>query len=259
MTAETRLPSYLPYPRFLLKTQLSMSAQLVYAVLLGRATLSQANNWSDDNDRLYLIFPIASLADAIRRSKTTVKRALNELEAAGLIERRHNGLSAPNHIYVKLPDGMARAAAEGGKCPLTETGIGPCEGPFPVHPGDRKRTLTGAENEPSEGPEMVHPEDRKRPPNNLNKSNKKSKKERVKTAARAVYGRYQNVLLTETEVSELQTELPAVWQEYVEKLSAFIASTGRQYRSYAATIRRWVQKDRQSTTRSYHATEEDLV
>ncbi len=42
------LPQYLPYARFLLDTDLSHTAKLLYTLLLDRATLSQKNNWMDD-------------------------------------------------------------------------------------------------------------------------------------------------------------------------------------------------------------------
>ena len=41
------LPQYLPYTRFLLDTDLSHTAKLLYTLLLDRATLSQKNNWID--------------------------------------------------------------------------------------------------------------------------------------------------------------------------------------------------------------------
>lgn len=59
------------------------------------------------------------------------------------------------------------------------------------------------------------------------------------------YGRYQNVLLTEAELADLQAEFPTVWEKYVEKLSAYMESTGRKYKSHAATIRRWASEDSQ--------------
>lgn len=61
-------------------------------------------------------------------------------------------------------------------------------------------------------------------------------------AARA-YGRYRNVFLTDGELAGLQAELPGLWQTYVDRLSEYMASTGRQYRNHAATIRRWAAKD----------------
>ena len=57
-------------------------------------------------------------------------------------------------------------------------------------------------------------------------------------------GRYQNVILSKYELSELQSDFPTAWQEYIERLSEYMASTGKQYRSHAATIRRWIAEDR---------------
>ena len=59
-----------------------------------------------------------------------------------------------------------------------------------------------------------------------------------------IFGRYGNVFLTEAEVAELQADFPSVWQEYIERLSEYMASTGRTYKSHAATIRRWIADDR---------------
>ena len=103
MRADTRLPPYLPYPRFLLQADLTQTAKLLYALLLDRATLSQSNGWLDESGRIYLVFPIEKIAAALDRSSMTVKTALSELEDAGLIERRRSGFSKPNRIYVKLP------------------------------------------------------------------------------------------------------------------------------------------------------------
>ena len=61
--------------------------------------------------------------------------------------------------------------------------------------------------------------------------------------APAAYGRYNNVILTDTELSGLKTELPDKWEYYIDRLSGYIASTGRKYKNHAATIRRWVADD----------------
>ena len=74
-------------------------------------------------------------------------------------------------------------------------------------------------------------------------------------------GRYQNVMLNDQELSELQSELSTSWSYYVEKLSEYMASTGRQYQSHAATIRRWAAEDmrRQSPQRDYSVKAGDTV
>ena len=61
--ADTRLPAYLPYPRFLLKMEISQTAKLLYSLLLDRSTLSQKNKWLDDEGRIYIIYPIAEIAE----------------------------------------------------------------------------------------------------------------------------------------------------------------------------------------------------
>jgi len=102
MTADTKLPPYIPYPRFLMEADLALATN----VLLDRAQLSQANGWADDNGQIYIVFPVAEIANAIDCSPMTVKNALNELETAGLIERHRRGQSQPNRIFVKIPDGQ---------------------------------------------------------------------------------------------------------------------------------------------------------
>ena len=62
--------------------------------------------------------------------------------------------------------------------------------------------------------------------------------------APAALGRYQNVFLSDAELSELQADFPNLWQEYIERLSEYMASTGKTYKSHAATIRRWAKEDR---------------
>ena len=101
--ADTKLPAYLPYPRFLLKMEISQTAKLLYALLLDRSTLSQKNKWQDGEGRIYIIYPIAEIAEILDKGSTTIKGALNELDMAGLLERERGGFSAPNRLYVKVP------------------------------------------------------------------------------------------------------------------------------------------------------------
>ena len=47
----------------------------------------------------------------------------------------------------------------------------------------------------------------------------------------------------DTELSELQAELPEKWAYYSDRLSGYLASTGKKYKNHAATIRRWAADD----------------
>ena len=69
-----------------------------------RANLSRANGWTDEDGNIYIVFPLSKIADLVDKGPSTVKNALNELETAGLIERRRCGNGMPNRIYVKQPD-----------------------------------------------------------------------------------------------------------------------------------------------------------
>ena len=56
------------------------------------------------------------------------------------------------------------------------------------------------------------------------------------------YGEYKNVLLTDDELQKLQEEF-ADWDARIERLSSYVASTGKAYKSHYATIRNWARKD----------------
>ena len=66
------------------------------------------------------------------------------------------------------------------------------------------------------------------------------------------YGQYQNVLLTDEDLAKLQAEFPDDWQKRIERLSEYIASTGKSYKNHLATIRNWarMQKERDEKSRA---------
>ena len=71
LTTITPLPPYLPYPRFLLTENLSLTAKLLYTLLLDRATLSQKNSWVDERGFVYVIFPLSSLSKVLQCSTSS--------------------------------------------------------------------------------------------------------------------------------------------------------------------------------------------
>lgn len=94
-------------------------------------------------------------------------------------------------------------------------------------------------------------------------SRDKSIENRESESARA-YGRYQNVFLTDEELADLQASFPTVWGQYIEKLSEYMASTGKRYQSHAATIRRWAGEDAKKAApptrnRDYSVKEDETV
>jgi hypothetical protein len=58
------------------------------------------------------------------------------------------------------------------------------------------------------------------------------------------YGEYKNVLLTDEELDKLRDEYMDC-EDRIERLSSYIASTGKFYKSHYATIRNWARKDKE--------------
>ena len=57
------------------------------------------------------------------------------------------------------------------------------------------------------------------------------------------YGHYSNVLLSDEDLKKVKAEFPDDWSERIERLSEYIASTGKTYKNHLATIRSWSRKD----------------
>lgn len=62
--------------------------------------------------------------------------------------------------------------------------------------------------------------------------------------ARHKYGLYKNVLLTDDDLTKLKAEFPLDWEQRIERLSEYIASTGKSYKNHLATIRAWARKEK---------------
>ena len=56
------------------------------------------------------------------------------------------------------------------------------------------------------------------------------------------YGEYKNVILSDEDLEKLKSEFPD-WEQRIERLSEYIASSGKKYKSHLATIRSWAKKD----------------
>lgn len=83
-------------------SKISMEAKFLYGILLDRMNLSAKNGWFDEKGRVYIIFPVNEVMEALDCGKQKAARLLEELETKGdLIERVRQGLGKPNLIYVK--------------------------------------------------------------------------------------------------------------------------------------------------------------
>ena len=213
LTADTPLPQYLPYARFLLDTDLSHTAKLLYTLLLDRATLSQKNNWIDTQGHIYVIYLLSHLAKDLGCCISSVTRSFSELEDAQLVERIRSGFSKPSRILLKVPHTTQN-------CAVT--------------------VCKNAKDDCAKTSSMIA---QKCTPNQRNKNNLKDN-HLIKTAdAYLAFGEYQNVFLTEMEYKRLKADFSGL-DSLIEQLSAYIQSTGKKYADHAATLRIWAKRQK---------------
>lgn len=72
------------------------------------------------------------------------------------------------------------------------------------------------------------------------------KRDKNNKPVRHKYGEYKNVLLSDEDLEKLKAEFPADWEARIEKLSAYMESTGKKYKNHLATIRNWARKEEPS-------------
>ena len=82
---------------------------------------------------------------------------------------------------------------------------------------------------------------------NINKTkNQKPKTRNKKEINKESFGEFENVRLSEQELSKLKTRFGEDANSYIERLSNYISSSGNRYKSHYATILTWAEKDKQS-------------
>lgn len=152
------------------------------------------------------------LAAWCQASKSTVSRNLETLCADGLIERRERTESGVLLVDYRV----ARGTQNGQGCTQNE------------HGGVPKMGTGGV-------PKMST--------HNIEVDNIDTKHSGEHRESRHKYGEYSNVLLSDTDLAKLKSEFPNEWMERIERLSAYMASTGKSYKNHLATIRNWARRD----------------
>lgn len=79
--------------------------------------------------------------------------------------------------------------------------------------------------------------------NILKTKNQKLKTKNKKEIIKEKFGEFENVLLSADEFQKLKSKLGSETESYIERLSSYIASSGKKYKSHYATILSWAQKD----------------
>ena len=220
----------------------SMQDGMLYSNILLKLYLKSLKNGGklqlDEN----IPYTAQMIATITRQQVGTVERALQIFMKLGLVEPLQNGALYMSNIELLI----GQSSTE----------------------GERKRRARRALQEQKALPEAVAD---KRPPEieiAVEKEieiKREIEKVRPETGHPShTYGHYQNVFLTDEELADLQASFPAVWEQYIEKLYEYMASTGKRYQSHAATIRRWAGEDAKkavtpSRNRDYSVKEDETV
>lgn len=214
---------------------ISSDAKILYACLFDRISLSAKNDWLDKEGRIYIIFTIEEIMKTINRSRPTAVKALDELDkntgGIGLIERKRLGFGKPNIIYVK-----DFTSYEGEKLENQTS-------------SSKEIELQEVKNFNYRSKETKLQEVKKVDPTNTNYIKTDSTKTDFNQEQKA-FGAFQNVFLSNKELSNLKTILSNQLENYIQRLSSYLKSTGRTYEDHEATILSWFYKDQGQQTRS---------
>ena len=179
-------------------------------------------------------YSVRGVAAICKEGVDSVNSGLRELEEAGYLsrsqKRQDNGrMGEIEYVIYELPDGVSpdAAASDTG---VPDTGQPHTENPDtvesdPENPGEINKVRTSKEETSTE---IINKRESKRP-------------------VRHRYGQYQNVLLTDEEMEKLMNEFPNDYKNRIERLSEYMASTGKIYKNHLATIRSWARRDGQKT------------
>lgn len=166
---------------------------------------------------------ISSLIFKSKLSKSDIYRSRNKLKQFGLIEFKEK---------------------KGNQCTVYK--INSCVSLFGTHFGTQFETESGTTFDTPFNTVFETPIDTNvgniNKTKNINKNINRNKKEIIKEK----FGEFENVFLSADEFQKLKSKLGVETESYIERLSSYIASSGKKYKSHYATILSWTQKDTKS-------------
>ena len=183
---------------------LSIDAKVLYSMYLSRSTLSYKNNWIDESGRVYIYFTVEETARQLACGTKKAVKLIKDLEEIGLIKKKRAGQGNPTKIYVK--DFMS------------------------VFRNEQFRPVKKENQDLS-----------KRQPNYI--ENNKIDNSYIDFSENHKKGTFLNVIISDEEERKLEDMIPDL-NDYIERLSAYMQSTGKTYRDHASTIMTWYLKDK---------------
>ena len=200
----------------------NMQDGILYSNILLKLYLKSLKNGGRLQLDEHIPYTAQMIATLTRHQIGTVERALNIFRQLGLVEELDGGLLYMTDIELMIGQSFTEAERkraarlENKSLLLTRTNGGHLSDICPPEIEIKKEIDIESEKERERNTGQTTP---------------------------TVYGRYKNIYLTDTELSELQAELPDTWDFYINRLSEYMASKGKTYDNHAATIRRWAASD----------------
>ena len=185
---------------------LSAEAIILYSMLLKRTGMSFKNNWVDKEGRVFIYFTVEEIMKRRNISKPTAIKTLDELDMK-------KGIGLIERVRLGL-----------GK-------------PNIIYVKDFMSVFQVKENELQEVKNLD---------SNYIENNKSKYSKREYSFSENGLGTFQNVFLTAEDISDLQIIMNSQLDNYIERLSAYIKSTGKTYKDHKATILSWFYKDQGS-------------
>ena len=97
--------AFIRIPRIMMTEELfsplSIQAKILYGLLLDRMSDAKRNNWLDDENKVYVVYPIAEIMEDMNISKKSAIKSLSELVEIGLVEKKQRGFGMPSCLYIK--------------------------------------------------------------------------------------------------------------------------------------------------------------
>ena len=206
---------------------LSIDAKVLYSMYLSRSTLSYKNNWVDENGRVYIYFTVEETAAQLACGIKKAVKLIKDLEKIGLITKKRAGQGNPTKIYVK--DFMSIFRNEELRS-IKRENQDLSKGQVKNGDFDNSRVAKKESLDLS-----------KRQPNYI--ENNKIDKSYIDLSKEGRKGTFLNVILSDEEEKLLEEKIPNL-KDYIERLSAYMQSTGKTYKDHASTIMSWYLKDK---------------
>ncbi len=209
---------------------LPTDSKLLYGIMMDRMSLSMRNGWLDPEGRAYIYFTVESISECFQCGRDKAMRMLSDLDTKsgiGLIRRERQGFGQPDKIYLK---NFIRVVEKSHFKTSEDDHHDKSENPTTISGNIRPVMVGKSDTNKTEKSETE-----------FNKTENKDKKTEKKK-----YGAFLNVLLSDAELSKLREEFPFDYQDRIESVSEYVASTGKTYKNYLATIRTWARRERKN-------------